>query len=145
MRLFSVYGPGLRKQLVWEVCRRLLGGETELVLGGTGGEVRDFVFIEDAAEILLDALLLASPAAPVFNGSSGGVVTTRALADTILAHFPGARVRFSGATRPGDPRCLVGDPAAARQARLTPATSLRDGIAVTVDWARERGEGTVQP
>lgn len=37
VRLFSVYGPGLRKQLVYELFLRLRSGEREIVLGGTGG------------------------------------------------------------------------------------------------------------
>ena len=38
VRLFSVYGPHLRKQLLWDLCSRFHRGERTLVLGGTGDE-----------------------------------------------------------------------------------------------------------
>src|SRR3954452_11636744 len=41
-RLFSVYGPNLRKQLLWDLCSRLCSGEQTLVLGGTVAEMRDW-------------------------------------------------------------------------------------------------------
>ena len=46
-RLFSVYGPNLRKQLLWDMCSRLQAGERTLVLGGTGAEVRDWIDVRD--------------------------------------------------------------------------------------------------
>ena len=36
VRFFSVYGPPQRKLLLWEVGRRLLAGEHDIALGGTG-------------------------------------------------------------------------------------------------------------
>ena len=35
VRLFSVYGPDLRKQLLWDICSRLEAGESPLLLGGS--------------------------------------------------------------------------------------------------------------
>ena len=51
-RLFSVYGPNLRKQLPWDICSRLQAGERKLVLGGTGAEVRDWTDVRDVARLL---------------------------------------------------------------------------------------------
>ncbi len=36
LRIFSVYGPGLRKQLIWEVADQLARGERLINLSGTG-------------------------------------------------------------------------------------------------------------
>lgn len=42
VRLFSVYGPNLRKQLLWDICSRLRSEQRTLNLGGTGAEIRDW-------------------------------------------------------------------------------------------------------
>ena len=52
VRLFSVYGPRLRKQLLCDICCRLARGETGLVLGGTGGEIRDWTDVRDVVRLL---------------------------------------------------------------------------------------------
>ena len=35
--IFSAYGPGLRRQVIWNICERILTTGT-LTLGGTGEE-----------------------------------------------------------------------------------------------------------
>ena len=135
VRLFSVYGPGLRKQLLWELCTRLAAGPAELTLGGTGAETRDWVDIEAAARMLARAVPLASVEAPAFNGCGGVGTSVAAVADAVLQGFgSAARIRFTGETRPGDPQHLVG----ARNPAL--AVAMDDpltGIAATAAAARE--------
>ncbi len=141
LRLFSVYGPGLRKQLVWEVFRRLLRGERNLTFDGSGGEKRDFVAIGEAASLLLKTAGLAGPACPVFNGGSGRATSVRALAEAMTALVPADSIRFSGQVRKGDPAYLVSDQRAAEQAGLTATASLEAGLAETLDWVRRDSAG----
>ena len=54
IRLFSVYGPSLRKQLLWDLCSRLAQGQRELVLGGTGNEARDWIDVRDVVRLLAE-------------------------------------------------------------------------------------------
>lgn len=134
VRLFSVFGPGMRKQLVWEIGRRLLGGEQEIHLGGTGNESRDFIAVADAAAILLAAVDKASNAPFVVNGCSGAASTVREIAEKLCASFAGVRLSFSGKVRKGDPQYLVGDPAAAVAANLAAPADIDEKIAATLDW-----------
>jgi UDP-glucose 4-epimerase len=104
VRLFSVYGCGLRKQLLWDACRKFSNQDT--VFMGTGDEVRDWLHVEDAAELLSIAAEHASAACPTVNGGSGEGATVR----DVLIHL-------SNSLRPGDPRIptfsgtqRVGDP-----------------------------------
>src|SRR5688572_30194267 len=52
LRFSSLYGPGLRKQLLWDLSKRLRDGSRLLDLGGTGEESRDFLHGADAARII---------------------------------------------------------------------------------------------
>ncbi len=136
VRLFSVYGPGLRKQLIWEVANRLSGGEQQISLGGSGRERRDFVYVGDAATMLLDAARLADTTAPALNGCTGEGIEIASLAASIGKHFGSPQFSFSGRSRSGDPHSLVGDPSFARQSGLLSNTSLAAGVASTIGWIK---------
>ena len=140
VRLFSVYGPGLRKQVVFELFQRLLKGERLLQLGGTGRESRDFVFVSDAARLLLDAGALANQEVPVFNGSTGVSVTVDQLARAMAELFADVQITFSGEVRKGDPSSLVGDQTRAQAAGLITETSLDAGLRQTFEWISAQPE-----
>ncbi len=126
VRLFSVYGPGLEKQLAWEVLKRLQRGERRFSLGGTGAETRDWLHIADAARLLIEAAELASPQAPCMNGCTGTPLSVRETV-TALAQGFGAEVElhFNGQRRAGDPLHLVGRPSK----NLTASIAPREGLA----------------
>ena len=47
VRLFSVYGNGLKKQLLWDAYNKIRYSSKEVEFWGTGEETRDFIHIED--------------------------------------------------------------------------------------------------
>lgn len=145
LRPFSVYGPGLRKQLIWDLVRRALAESSPIWLGGTGRELRDFVHIADAAECVLNAIPLAQNDCPTFNVCTGIPTATGDIVRMITMMLGDAEVRFSGERRAGDPDTLVGDPALASAVGLSPRTLLREGLEETVAWIREQSVTQGQP
>lgn len=110
VRLFSVYGPGLRKQLLWDLCSRLELGCSSLALAGTGYEVRDWLHVHDAVRILVRASELASPDGFTVNGATGVGVCVRDIAERVCAAWGrSASIEFTGQRRRGDPGYLVAD------------------------------------
>jgi UDP-glucose 4-epimerase len=138
LRLFSVYGAGLRKQLLWELSRRALAGEDPLTLFGTGEERRDFIEISDAVDLIVRAAAPASRPPSVMNGGSGRATTVRALAQGVLdALGCSPSLAFSGEVKIGDPATMVADTRRAEAFGFTPSVSLQDGLARYAAWARE--------
>lgn len=135
VRLFSVYGPELRKQLLWDACRRLHQSPDPLALAGTGEESRDWVHVSDASRILQGASAIASQACPVVHGATGVAVTVREIGDALGEAF-GRRgpTVFTGAVRAGDPMSLVSDAEDVRE--FGPFTPVRRGLAEYVEWFR---------
>jgi len=137
VRLFSVYGPGLRKQLVYELLQKLAVGPPRLDLAGTGEEARDWLWIADAARLLTETAAVASEAVPVVNGCTG---IGRSVADVAALMVRGfgrdTEVRFDGAPRTGDPPRLVGSVARLREIGFRPRVGLEEGLDRLVRAAR---------
>jgi len=136
VRLFSVYGSGLRKQLLWDACNR------DPVAGrpfhGTGNEQRDWLHVRDAAALLAIAAERASTRCPAVNGGTGAGVTVRDMLEHLWSCLerPGAPA-FSGAARKGDPARYVADVARAQAWGWRAEVAWRDGVAEYARWFRE--------
>ncbi len=143
LRLFSVYGASLKKQLLWDLCSRLATAPETVELGGTGEELRDWVDIRDATAALAAAPALAAPAVPVLNIGSGVATPVKRIAALIQAAWkPGpnpAIVRFSGSARAGDPFSLQADTRRMAAQGLRCAIAPEQGIADYVRWFQVAG------
>lgn len=133
VRLFSVYGAGLRKQLLWDACRKLSSGDA--VFGGTGDEERDWLHVDDAARLLVLAASHAAPDCPVVNGGSGESTAVREiLAELARALASKLHPSFNGILRPGDPRRYCADTSLARRWGWRQQTDWRDGVGRYARW-----------
>ncbi len=135
VRLFSVYGAGLRKQLLWDACAKAAAGSYEF--SGTGGEIRDWIHVSDAAALLVLAAAKAAPDCPVVNGGTGEGVSIREVLERLGGMWTPARTPvFSGARRHGDPDCFIADVSAARSWGYRPQADLEAGLLDYVRWYR---------
>ena len=135
VRLFSVYGPGLRKQLLWDLCCRLQAEPDILELHGTGNELRDWLYVEDAVSFLVCASNLASSPPNVINGATGQSTCVRDIA-TLLCEVWGTfpEIAFSGKQHVGNPFSLVADIEHSQELNIQPELSLFKGLKKYVNW-----------
>ncbi len=135
IRFFSIYGPGLTKQLLWDACIKLRSAGTGTAeFWGTGEETRDFIHSTDAASLIW-ALSRTQEPFTILNGAGGRRVTVR---DT-LAGVRGllrsrATIAFNGRVREGDPRFYHADVARAHGLGWQPRIELHDGMGEYVHW-----------
>ena len=146
VRFFSVYGPGLQKQLLWDACTRLTDRPPQLDLGGHGGELRDWLHVADAVSLLRRAADAASADCPVFNGGTGVATPICDLAEVLCQNWqrPALALRFSGVARAGDPASLVADVSLAQGLGWQAQVDWRQGVRGYVAWFRARG-GSAHP
>jgi len=138
-RLFSVYGPHLRKQLLWDLCSRLHGGEQTLVLGGTGAEMRDWTDVRDVARFLvkLNDIPQSKPF-QIINGGSGIGTTVAEIAEILTNNWGGdIGVKFSGVVRAGDPFSLVADSDLIHDAGFAWQVPVAKGLSDYVRWFKD--------
>jgi len=136
VRLFSIYGDGLRKQLLWDACNKISHGEMKFF--GSGEEVRDWLHITDAAKLLRIAANHASKACPVVNGGSGEGLKVKEILQLIVQEM-GIKneLVFSSIPKEGDPDVLLAESTKMRQwfaVTLLPST---DGVKKYVQWYKQ--------
>jgi UDP-glucose 4-epimerase len=78
LRLFSIYGNGLRKQIIWDACNKFIN--KEVFFRGNGKEKRDFLHILDLIG-LLKKIIKSEPKTSfaVFNVGSGKGIKIKTL------------------------------------------------------------------
>ncbi len=137
-RFFSVYGPGNRKQLVWDAASRLAAGARQLTLAGTGDETRDFLYVDDAVRMIGILSGLERAAVPdVVNCGGGVAVTVREAVERLCSALDvEAEIVFTGVERTGDPKRLVSRPTLANRLGFSPTISLAEGLGRYARWVR---------
>jgi UDP-glucose 4-epimerase len=113
-RLFSVFGAGQRRLLIWELFKQLSGASDDAWLEGTGSESRDFLHIDDVGEAVFQLAeeFVNSPSGhfEIVNVASGEETKVSEIAGQIRDLVaPGKDVRCRGIARPGDPLNWRGD------------------------------------
>ena len=138
LRVFSAYGEGLERQIMWDICRRALG-EGAVLLQGTGEESRDFVHARDVAQAVAVAARSARWEGEAYNVATGVETTIASLAQLLLeALGSDAPLEFSGRTRPGDPMHWRADIGRLGALGFAPSVEIEDGARAYADWARAR-------
>jgi UDP-glucose 4-epimerase len=134
LRLFSLYGPWLRKQLLWDASNKLTSGDARFA--GTGKELRDWLQVSDAATLILTLMATNSGHRLVNGGTGAGVPVADVLSELSVALAVHKPVTFTGEGRPGNPASLVADIALARSTGWEPGYDWRKGIREYADWFR---------
>jgi UDP-glucose 4-epimerase len=134
VRIFSAYGPGLRRQVVWDICERALAAG-RLTLRGTGDESRDFIHAADVARALALLAMRAPAEGEIYNLGAGRETTIRELATMLLTNFGNTiQPEFDGHATPGDPRNWRADITRLASLGYAPATTLEDGLRSVATW-----------
>ncbi len=134
LRMFSVYGPGMRKQLLWDACNKARARAG--TFGGTGEEERDWLHVSDAVSLVMTVARHAATDAPVVNGGSGVGVRVRDVVGQIFDELGAGAPEFSGQSRAGDPLRYVADITRATALGWQPRVRITDGITQYVTWFR---------
>jgi UDP-glucose 4-epimerase len=137
LRLFSIYGSGLRKQLLFDLCGKLASGQTSLMLGGTGAELRDWCHVADVVRGLAGCEDAPEGAFHVYNLATGQGTSVAGMARRLIGLWGGGQdLAFSGQSRAGDPFSLVADPSSLPPG-FAPRVTLDQGLAEYVAWFRQ--------
>lgn len=134
-RIFSAYGPGLRKQLFWDLFQKGLSSKT-IELFGTGHETRDFIHVADIVDAFECLLQRASFEGDAYNLASGVAVPVQDAATAFIdaMNWSDHELKFSGAARLGDPDRWCADIKKLEGLGFKPQHSIQSGLAEVAKW-----------
>ncbi|MBD8084300.1 NAD-dependent epimerase/dehydratase family protein [Chryseobacterium caseinilyticum] len=137
LRIFSAYGEGLQKQLLWDVFSKSQTHEN-ITLFGTGRETRDFIHVQDIIQCIDLIIDKGSFKADVYNIANGEQISIKSIAESLLKNlrFIG-KLSFSGEEREGDPLYWVADIMKIKNLGYQQQVSISDGIKNYVKWAED--------
>jgi UDP-glucose 4-epimerase len=135
LRLFSVFGPRLRKQVIWDFMNRLAANPAELVILGDGSERRDLNHVKNVVGAIMLVLERGPMSGDIFNVASRESVSIEEAARS-LSEAMGINpvLRHTGELRAGNARGWQADTSRIESLGYIPAISYREGLADTVAW-----------
>ena len=139
VRFFSVYGAGLKKQLLWDACNKFSQSASRVEFFGTGEETRDWIHVKDAAKLIF-LLAESTGTGEIVNGGTGEVRTNRQILNQMAALFAGAgqEVAFNQEYREGDPKHYWADTLRSKEKGWQPEIIIEDGLEEYVEWFRKQ-------
>ena len=137
LRIFSAYGPRLKKQLFWDLYQKIVNDDTP-TLWGTGRESRDFIYISDIVRIIELAISHSKFNGEVVNVANGRQIEIVEVAETVRK-VSGTKktVIFNGAERKGDPINWEADISIIKSWGYKPSVELETGINYYLQWIKE--------
>lgn len=136
LRLFSVFGPRVRKLVVYDLIRKVANNPEELVIEGDGSQERDLSHVSNVVEAFLVVAERAPLQGEAYNVASGEKISIEALAMSLCQTFgTKPRLVFTGADEPGRrSRIASPDISKIRSLGYAPHIGLADGLSDTVRW-----------
>lgn len=136
VRIFSAYGPGLRRQVMWDICYKALV-EKQVLLQGSGQESRDFIHAFDITRGIETIIKNAPMQGEVYNLANGLEVTIGDLATMILGVLDcGLSPTFDGIVPPGTPHHWQAEISKLKQLGFLPTMPFTQGVQAVAEWCR---------
>jgi UDP-glucose 4-epimerase len=134
-RMFNVYGIGMVRFAIHDLIRKIQANPVRLEILGDGNQVRDFLYVEDAARGLC-TIATDGTAGEDYNLASGVPVRLLDLARTIatLMGHPSIMLAPTGRSFPGDTPKWYADISKIRRIGWTPRVPLEEGLCRTIEW-----------
>jgi UDP-glucose 4-epimerase len=129
LRVFSAYGPHLKKQLFWDVFIKWKANPDNICLFGTGMETRDFIHITDLLDAVGSVINHHFFDGGVLNIASGSQVTIHHAVSLFLDFLNrDYQLKFSGEEKIGDPSNWLSDIRKLRELGFSPQIALSAGL-----------------
>jgi UDP-glucose 4-epimerase len=138
-RIFSAYGEGLKKQLFWDLYKKIENADGQVEMFGTGKESRDFIYIKDLVFALECMIKGAEFNGQAVNTASGKESTIEeAVGYFVRAFEKKIAIKFSGNAKIGDPVNWRADISLLRTMGFKNEFSLEAGINNYCKWVQEK-------
>jgi dTDP-glucose 4,6-dehydratase/UDP-glucose 4-epimerase len=136
LRLFSVYGNGQRKLLLWDLYKKFSENDS-VELFGSGKESRDYIHIDDICQQIELVLKNANFNGEAYNIANGEEVFIKDVAGLFSSCFQNRKFEFNGVVREGDPLNWKADIQRMKEWGYQQKVTLQEGVYQFIKWAQE--------
>jgi dTDP-glucose 4,6-dehydratase/UDP-glucose 4-epimerase len=135
IRIFSAYGPGLKKQIFWDLFMKSKNDRINLF--GSGNETRDYIYVSDIVNAVDCIIMNASFDGECFNLGYGKQYALKEVSRCFFdfLHWNG-ELTFSGEKRLGDPDYWEADITKLKNIGFRPAVSITEGLKKYAEWVK---------
>ena len=136
VRLYSVYGKGLRKQLLWDAFHKIKQAKDEVTFFGTGNEIRDFIHVEDAL-FIFETLFKNPERFIIINGGTGHKSTVKSIVEMIRDLVDNSiKIKFDNKVNEGNPSYYCADTIKLEQYGIKVQSKLSQEIKNYINWTK---------
>lgn len=137
LRIFSAYGEGLRKQLLWDIYNKYKSNDF-IELYGTGDETRDFIHISDLIQAI-NLILNNEEPDFIYNIANGQEITIREIANIFGKELalPDWKISFNGKVKVGDPVKWRANIDKIKSLGYRKTVTIQDGIIRYLKWVKK--------
>jgi nucleoside-diphosphate-sugar epimerase len=142
LRFHNVYGPKCSinqktSQVIPALIRKVIEGEKELIVWGSGSQTRDFIYVEDVVEAVCLALEKGWNKGAIQIGTGKATSIVDIAKEIIKASGKDMKIVFDTTKKEGDKGRVADYTRAKEILGWIPKTSLEAGIQKTFNWVKE--------
>ena len=142
VRPYNAYGPrdhfdSATSHVIPALIKRVMDGEDPVIVWGSGTQTRAFLYVEDLAEGMIQAIEKYPQPDPINLGTDEEVSIAELVSMIINISGVKASVRFDSSKPDGSPRRNSDNTKVKENVGFTAKTSLQEGITKTVKWYKE--------
>jgi len=137
LRIFSAFGPGLKKQLFWDLYNKSLA-QSSVTLFGTGNETRDYIYIDDILQAIQLVIEKTDFVGECLNVANGRQYSTFDVVKNFYRQLGwNGAIKFAGNNRAGDPLHWEADITKLKQLGYQQQYDINTGLSKYVQWLKE--------
>lgn len=141
-RFFSVYGEGLKKQILWDICKKFK--DKLFIFQGTGNEQRDYIHIDDAVRCLISLKNKSyKKDFNVFNVGSGKKYIIKKVLDKLRIIFGVKKIYFSNKKKVHNPDRLIANIKKIKKLGWKPKKNFDYQLKEYVKWFKKNYDNSI--
>ncbi len=133
LRMANVYGPNKSNGIIFNLIKSTKNSEFPVILFNNGTQFRDFLYVDDAINAIIQAIKIHQDGFNVFNISSAKRFSNLELVDAI-ENISGKKTHIKLNKSYSDETCIWADNSKAKKLlKFSPSFSLDDGLKILIN------------
>ena len=137
LRFYSIYGCGLKKQLIWDACRKM--NNQKNIYFGTGNEIRSWINIKDVIRFIDFLIKKNIKKNTILDISGNDIIKNKTLLEKLfklnkLKSVP----KFNNVNKKGDPLIQIFNNSKLKKLNWFAKTKLSDGLLEYLLWFKKK-------